>query len=78
MKAAGLKSERSDNDFKQISDEELISDIVRIARQLDREAISTGDYRNYGRYSECYQQKNCVLENNISIVIFTPRCFAWE
>lgn len=42
------------NEYKrQLTDEEIITDINRVARELNREYISISVYKTYGKYSQC-------------------------
>ncbi len=51
LSQAGLATSREPNDYKKISDEELITDIQVVAHTIGKASISTKDYNEYGRYS---------------------------
>ncbi|WKY46085.1 HNH endonuclease [Eubacteriaceae bacterium ES2] len=47
---AGLKTIRNKEDFKRISDDELLKDMLMVSRRLNSKSISTKDYSDYGKY----------------------------
>jgi hypothetical protein len=50
LTVAGLKTERSENDYKRIDSKELIADVIRVANALGKNGVSTSVYSQYGRY----------------------------
>lgn len=51
LKAAGLQTERDRNDFKRISDEALLKDLIQVANHLQKTTLTTSEYKEYGKYS---------------------------
>lgn len=49
-KEAGLKTEREKDDFVRVSTDTLIDDIIRVSKLLEKNTISTKDYKENGRY----------------------------
>jgi Restriction endonuclease len=47
---AGLKTMRRKEDLLQISDEELLNDMLLVSKRLNTKSISTKDYGDYGKY----------------------------
>ena len=65
---AGLRSERTSNELKLISDEEYFSDLRRVAAILCLDTVPYSKYKKYGQYSAEYIFKrfgkwSTVLEN---------------
>lgn len=51
LKEAGLKYIREKNEFNRINDNEFIDDIKKVALKLNKQSISTKDYKENGKYS---------------------------
>lgn len=50
LEKAGLDIERKEEDFKKISDSELITDVQNVAKYLQKNTITTGEYQKIGKY----------------------------
>jgi len=50
LKAAGLKTYRNPSEYKIIDDKLLIDDVIRIAKLLNQDTITTSEYKKLGKY----------------------------
>lgn len=63
---------------KEVSNDELIADIQRVAQELGKETISSGEYKQYGYYSadSCYRRfttwNNALIESGLKPCDFIP------
>lgn len=47
----GLRTEKHDSEMKRISDEAMISDLIRVAELLDKRVVTSTDYSKNGNFS---------------------------
>lgn len=70
---AGLKSKRDNNEFNKIDDKAIISDIKRVALELDKQSITTQDYKDYGNYSiQTVLKRFCSWRNVCNLAKLKP------
>jgi hypothetical protein len=51
LKILELRTEKNYNEMQRISDNEIISDLLFVKKQLSKETITSGEYDTYGKYS---------------------------
>lgn len=51
LEKADLQVSRSPEDYKRISNKELLDDVIRVANQLEKDSISTKEYDENGHYA---------------------------
>ena len=51
LKEAGLRTDRNKSEYKKISDKDLLANVKYVARYLEKDTITTSEYKEYGIYS---------------------------
>lgn len=51
LKQLGLRTERNSKEMERISDEDMISDLLSISKQLNKNVVTSTEYNTYGKYS---------------------------
>lgn len=51
LEQAGLNTVRRKDDYKKVLDKELIDDVRNVAEKLNIDTVTTGQYRDFGKYS---------------------------
>lgn len=51
LKKAGLRTERNSEEYKKISDSEILENVQSVANYLSKTSITTSEYKDYGSYS---------------------------
>lgn len=51
LKLAGLRIERNSSELKRITEQELLSDLKKVAKSLNKSTITFSEYTEYGLYS---------------------------
>lgn len=51
LSIAGLRTERNNQEYKQITDQMYFDDLIKIAKQLKSNTVTYAEYKKYGKYS---------------------------
>jgi 5-methylcytosine-specific restriction endonuclease McrA len=50
LKLAELETARNSNDYYRINENELIDDVIKVANKLSKKSLTTGEYKDNGKY----------------------------